>query len=307
MVLPNKPIKISQSAMKSIADVNNGKECGLVYKAKFIDGRYDLFPPSDAQNAGAWFEYMATGSIPKNGIAPKPEYMKRGKDDSGNPELTAPYRLMKKHVENFKKTINAYGFDIVRVGEDIVANYPDSLNKFGFNVLLTGTLDIRAIATKDIYSYYGTKEYGYQKVMVAKKGQVCIIDLKTTGLLDDKWNDYGWEINNLHNKNKLITQPIHYKYIEKLNSGEEPPFIFMLYSQSNEFDTRIIDFRVDESIFDVHEKNIESSVILLHKYLTNGFPPIPDIKRCSECPLRNDCAYKEQVPKITVFYLSNEG
>jgi hypothetical protein len=100
-------MKVSQSLIKGLQDYILGKECGYVFKAKNIDGRYDLFPPSEAQNVGAWFEYMATGSIPKNGAVPQAEYMKRGKDENGNPELTAPYRLMKKQVENYRKIIES--------------------------------------------------------------------------------------------------------------------------------------------------------------------------------------------------------
>ena len=294
-------MNISQSLLKSLLDYRNGKECGLIFKAKYIDGRYDLFPPSDAQNVGAWFEYKATGSIPKNGDVPKPEYMKRGKDESGNPQLTAPYRLMSEHIDNFKKMMDFYGFEIIRAGEDVRALYPNSFEDYGEEVWLTGTLDIRARATKDVYSNYENTP-----VLVAKEGQIVIIDLKTTGLLDDKWNDYGWEINNLSNKIKLVTQPIQYKFIDLLNTGEDVPFIFMLFSSTNPSDARIIDFRIDDTAYDEHRAFIKAGVENMLYLRRVGFKAKPSLVKCTNCPLRDNCEYKSTTAPITIFYFANQ-
>ena len=291
-------MKISQSLLKGLLDFREGDICGLVFKAKYIDGKYDLFLPSDVQNVGAWFEYMATGSVPKSGGVPKPEYMKRKKDKKGNPELATAYKLMQSHIDTFKKTMDYYGFEILRVGEDIKVLYPNSVEKFGFEVWLTGTLDIRARATKDIY----TIDQNRRKILVAKEGQVIIVDLKSTGLLDDSYNLYGWNLSKLDYKVKLVTQPIHYKYIEFLKTGIEPPFLFMLYSTKNPNDARIIDFRLDESAFAEHEVFIDNGIANLKHFEKYGYKPLPSLAGCSECPLRDDCEYKVEIPPITVFY-----
>lgn len=296
--MENNKIKITQSLLKSLIKYRNGEECGIIFKAKYIDNRYDLFPPSDAQNLGAWFEYMATGSVPKNGETPKAEYLKRGKDENGNPQLATDYRLMKVHVDNFKKTMNAYGFEMISVGEDITTEYP---NKFGADVILKGTLDIRAMATKDIYSYYQN-----EKVLVAKKGEDVIIDLKTTGLLDDKYNDYGWQLDNLHNKINLVTQPIHYKFIELCNTGKNIPFIFMLFNSRNENDVRIIDFRIDDSAYEEHKSFIDSGIQNMIFFMKRGFKATPSLAKCSDCPLANDCKFKASISPISVYYFANQ-
>lgn len=294
-------MKISQSLLKGLLDLRNGKECGLLFEAKYLKGRYDLFPPSDSQNLGAWFEYKATGSIPKNGEIPKAEYMKRGKDESGNPQLTAEYRLMQEHIANFNKMMDYYAFDTLLVGEDIKAPYIEAMENFGVDVMLTGTVDIRARANKDIFAFYNNT-----RVLVAQKGQEVIIDLKTTGLLDDKWQDFGWEINNLSNKVKLVTQPIHYKYIEYLNKGIDIPFIFMLFSSRNPKDARIIDFKVDETSFEEHKSFIDSGIQNLLYFEKHGFKAVPSLEKCSSCPLRDNCQYKAETSPITVFYFANQ-
>lgn len=295
-------MKISQSLLKGLLDLRTEGGCGLVFKAKYIDSNFNLFPPSDSQNLGAWFEYMATGSVPKNGDIPQAKYMKKKKDKKGNPLLATDYITMQNHVDTFKRTMDYYGFEILRVGEDIKVLYPNSVERFGFEVWLTGTLDIRARATKDIY----TIDENRNKILVAKKGQVIIIDLKSSGLLDDKWNIYGWSLDALDNKVKLVTQPIHYKYIELLKTGEEPPFLFMLYNMKNPDDARIIDFRVDESAFSEHEFFIDNGIKNLIYYQRNGYKPSPSLIECSKCPLRDKCEYRAVTPPIKVFYYGNK-
>ncbi|HWY09994.1 MAG TPA: hypothetical protein VN026_01655 [Bacteroidia bacterium] len=314
-------LKISQSLLKGLLEYRGGESCGLVFKAKYIDGRYDLFPPSDVQNVGAWFEYKATGSIPKNGAIPEPVYLSRKKDVSGNPELGADYRLMEKHVAHFKRTMDTYGFKILEVGKDIKARYhidddvrqgivhklsklyPDIENVMdNLVVTLTGTEDIRVIGLKDVTA---KDSNGFSQV-VLKEGQEAIIDLKASGLLSDKFNPYGWSLDRLHEKVKLVTQPIQYKFIEILNTGRNLPFLFLLFHQKNENDCRIIDFRCDETSFEEHKSFINNAIMNLLYYQKVGYEARPTMDRCAECPLKNDCKYKAEVPPIDIFYYSSQ-
>lgn len=295
-------IKISQSLLKGLLDYRQGNECGLLFKEKYLSGRYDLFPPSDAQNLGVWFEYKATGSLPKNGAVPKPRYMKRKKDSDGNLQLAKDYLLMQNHVDNFKTTMDYYGLEILRVGEDIKVLYPNSVEDFGTEVWLTGTLDIRVRATRDIY----TLDPNRYKVLVMKKGQIGIVDIKTTGLLDDAFNKFGWNLSRLDEKVSLITQPIHYKYIEYLKTGIEPPFLFILFSTKNENDVRIIDFKIDESAFSEHQAFINEGIRNLMYYENKGFKPLPSLIKCATCPLRETCEYRAVAPPVSVFYYAHQ-
>ena len=139
-------------------------------------------------------------------------------------------------------------------------------------------------------------------VKIVKAGQKFILDLKTTGLLDDKWNDYGWELNNLGNKVKLITQPIHYKYIAKKKYGEDMPFLFFLFSTSNPHDFRIINFEVDEQAYLEHITFINTTKAWMAYYLKNGFEPKPSPAKCEKCPLKVGCKFFAAVPKIETFH-----
>lgn len=52
-------MKISQSMMKSYVDYLNEKECGLLFKGKYIDKNVESIP-SGAMKEGIYFEYLAT-------------------------------------------------------------------------------------------------------------------------------------------------------------------------------------------------------------------------------------------------------
>ena len=138
---------------------------------------------------------------------------------------------------------------------------------------------------------------------VLKKGQIGIIDLKCTGLLDDKWSPYGWNLSMLHDKIKIITQPIHYKFIELLKTGENPPFLFLLFNVKNENDCRLIDFRCDDSHFNEHRAFIEKGVKHLLHYQKVGYQALPSMAECAECPLKEECEFKTTVPLISVYNL----
>lgn len=274
----SKRIYITQSLLKSLYDYRMGEECGLVFEKKFIDGKFDLFPPSDVQNIGAWFEYEATGSMPKNNVIPEPERVKSG-------EFTAPYKKMISHVSHFKMFMSYYGIEIVEKGYDLVVNG------------LKGTLDLLCRATKDIYDSNGALQ--------VRSGGLFIIDIKTTGLLDDKWNPYGWNLETLHQKHRIILQPIHYRFIAQLQYGERLPFMFLLFSNTNENDYRAFFFDVTDEDIEHHKEFILKSTKWLKYYIEKGFQAHPDVLRCANCPIKSGCKHFMPIPKIGYFLLTN--
>ena len=169
-------IRISQSLIKELLEYQDGKSCGLQLEEKFIKNNFHKFIASDSMSVGTWFEYELTGALPKGDTTPNPKVTTTGK-------LIAAYEKMIPHIDNFKTAMYFYGLELLTAGEKI---------KYGD---LEGTLDIRAKATKDIQTDSG-------KIITA--GSEIIIDIKTSGLLDNKWSDYGWEIDNLSNKIKIV-------------------------------------------------------------------------------------------------------
>ena len=179
--------KISQSLIKKYVDYLGEKECGLFFKARYIDKDPEAnTPPSDAMKAGIYFEYLCTGGLPRSGEVPLPEMTAKGK-------LTAPYERAQQSAEVFKRIMAHYKIKVLKVGLYVEA---DGIN---------GILDILA-------------EWN---------GETVVIDLKYSGLIDDKWNELGWQTESLHMKDSIMIQGVHYKLlIEKSLKIQDIPFYF---------------------------------------------------------------------------------
>ena len=85
---------MSQSLYKELADYKMKLSCGLQIKAKYFDGIE--FPSTDPQHLGNWFEYQATGQLPRNGEIPLPKRLK-------------PKTLTKKQIESGMKQEDVLG------------------------------------------------------------------------------------------------------------------------------------------------------------------------------------------------------
>lgn len=274
-----KALYISQSFIKEIFDYLNGEACGLQIQAKYIDGKFDLFKPSQAMKLGIWFEYNCTGALPKSGNIPEPDYTIKG-------ELTSPYKRLLPHIENFKKSLLYYGIEILKTGHTI---HFETLN---------GVIDILCKAKKNIV--------GHDNQIAVKKGQEFIIDLKLSGFLDNKWADYGWNLDMLQYKTKIILQPIHYLYIYKQKYGEDIPFLFFLFSSQDSNDYRLINMILDDSVIEQYEKDLyEKYIPTIKKCIQDGLRPIQTTKRCAECPLKQNCDFFMSVPVCKNFYLGS--
>jgi len=250
--------------------------CGLVFVEKYINGNFDLFPPTLTQKLGNWFEFCCIGATTKSKDVPQPVYLKDGKT------LSAPYQKMEKQVANYKKFMDFYGIKVIEIQSKWIVDG------------LEGTLDCLCEATKDIKDKIGN--------VIINAGEQFIMDIKTTGLLDDKWSDYGWELDNLSNKEKIIRQPLHYKYLSILKYGYEMKFLYLLFSTTNEDDFRSILFHSDSDHIELHKAFIAWSVQWLKHFIKVGFDPNPDVSRCADCPIKVGCKHFAYVPKIQTFY-----
>jgi len=268
-------IAVSQSLIKSLFEYKEDKACGIQFYKQYFEGM--LFPSSPVQKLGQWFEYMATGALPKDQLVPLP-------DKTSKNELTEAYKKMTKQLENWERLKKKYQIKILTKGRKITV-YDKSLVPNPID----GTTDLEV----ELTDYQTGIHYPY-----------VMGDIKTTGLLDNKFDDRGWEIGNLGNKVKLVMQPIHYKFIRMIETetDEEPPFMFFLFSNTNGVDHRIIKFNLDtEANIQQHRVLIQNTVKELHYQLKKGFKPLPEVSRCSKCPLKDNCEFFIDVPLIQEF------
>jgi hypothetical protein len=250
-------MKISQSMMKSYVDYLNQKECGLLFKGKYIDKNVESVA-SDAMKEGIYFEYLATGALPRTGIVPEPEKTAKG-------ALTTAYDRIPKSAQLFKDIIKHYGIKILKIG------------------LVISTDDMTGIT--DVYAEWN--------------GEKCIIDLKYSGLIDDKWNDLGWETDSLNMKDSLMIQGVHYKLLAEESLGiKDIPFYYFIFNSKNPTDMKIIKQVVDPDKMYFHKQQVLKMKAQILRDIEKGFRAYPDYRKCINCPLFSNCDKKAEYPQI---------
>jgi hypothetical protein len=261
--------KISQSFLKDFSDYKSDfvDVCGLQIKAKFFDGVE--FPSSQAMDLGNYFEYVATGCLPRNGKVPEAKVSYKG---TARETLSAPWQRANESAELFKQTVKEYGIEIIDVGVSLQ------------NEKMNGIADIYA-KWNDRY---------------------CFIDLKYSGLIENKWDERGWEINSLPEKHKLMIQGVQYTLLAEdcLNhKPEDFDFYYFVFSQANSKEAKIIKQVIDPSTLNLHRTNVE----FVYKQINSNpidkiFKAKPSLKSCSKCPLNESCEYATKFPLIENVY-----
>jgi CRISPR/Cas system-associated exonuclease Cas4 (RecB family) len=258
----NPKIKISQSLMKTLFNYKIKEECGLVLKAKYIDGK--SFPSSPAMELGNYFEYICTGALTRDGRTPVAETLKSGK-------LTTPYERINKQKETFDAIMKEYDFEIKHKG------YVFQKSKY------SGIADIIA----------------YDKI----NKRNIIIDIKTSGLINDKWSNYGWHEDSIENKDELLIQAVHYKMLYEEEFGEaNVPFYFFVFSTQNDWEAKIFEIEVSETSIHTHKLNLINAEAFFESEHKNGWKAYPSYEKCKFCPLKDECTSALSVPKAKKVY-----
>lgn len=268
LALPKIP-KLSQSLVKSLFKYKNDEECGLRIEAQYING--ESFPSNEVQELGNYFEYICTGALPRDGHTPQPKLLKTGKP-------TTAYQRMDKQKENFDRIMKSYNLEVEKTG-------------FAFtNPKYSGIADIIAL-DKNVKS----KDVNKKRV---------IIDLKTSGLINDKWSPYGWANESIEEKWDLLIQAVHYKMLAKYEWGiEDIPFYFMVFSNKNEVECKIFEINIDDTTRLQHYQNLERVKKFLDLCIKEGWKAKPDLMRCDVCPMNTGCLYQLEVPTIQKVYV----
>jgi hypothetical protein len=257
-------MKISQSFVKEYSKYKQKKACGLQVKAKYVDGI--KFPSSDTMELGNYFEFMATGCLPRSGETPIPQMVYKG---TAKEKLATDYERANASAEFFKEVAQKYEIEILETGKVITKD-----NR-------TGILDI-----------------------VAKfNNRLCVIDLKYSGLLEDKWSEFGWETESLPYKDNLMIQAVHYTILlaEVCEVDyEDIDFYFFVFNSKNSQDAKILKINIDPDVFESHLEAVDRvyNEVVVQKH---NFKAYPTLKLCNSCPL-TDCKHKLTIPDIEQVY-----
>lgn len=263
---------VNQSMIKDLVKYQKGEFCGLVFTNKWILHQFGT--GSKSNQLGHYFEYLCTGALAKGEVdAPKPELTKKG-------ELTSDFQTAKKQSEYFHSLRAKYGFELISAGRKVIAD-----DKW------IGTLDIEA-SWKSIF-----EQYPHLK-NENNSNHTVVIDLKYSGLLDDKWSEFGWNTETLHKKTGTMFQAKHYKFLFWKEYGYNPPFFFFVFDSKEVGRAKLIFVDIDEYELMAHERFLEKAKIYLEQQLEVGLKPIPNYESCVKCAYNQWCQFKEDVPRI---------
>jgi len=260
-------MKISQSLMKSFASYKQGEECGLVVKAKYIDKKQS--PPSEAMLLGQYFEYICTGALPAygDGTPPEAKMVYKGKP---NEKLATDYQRAYDSAMYFQAMIKALNIEILEVGKEFTHD-----NMSG---------------TADIWAKWNDRH--------------VIIDLKYSGLVDNKWDDMGWHEDFLEQKDKLLIQAVHYQMMAEKIVGEEVPFYFFVFNSKDPSDVRVFEIVIDENKKEQHKIAVSNTELLINREIEkDSWKPIPSLYKCNKCYLSEECEFRALLPDVKqIFY-----
>jgi len=265
-------IYINQSLVKDLIKYQNDELCGLVFHNKWILQQFG--GGSKANDLGHYFEWLCTGALAKGeSEAPIPETTKSG-------ELTADFKTAKKQAEHFHSLLPKYGIKLLDAGNKIIAD--DTW---------IGTLDIEA-------KWDAIFENENLNFDTNNKDHIVIIDLKYSGLLNDKWNEFGWHDETLGRKQGTMLQAKHYKFLYWKKYGFNPPFFFFVFDSKQVGKAKIINVEIDTYELELHEEFLQKAKRYFEMNLESGFQPKPSYDLCISCKYQHLCSFKIDKPKI---------
>lgn len=258
-------LSISQSLIKNYWAYKEGNFCGeALYRMNIMHEAE--FEPSDAMKMGHYFEFLCTGATLRDGTSPEMPATKAGKP-------TAGALKMQVQADRFKKLVKKEDITISKTGV-VVEHFPK-----GASFKLKGIYDIMGL--------------------VGEEG--AIIDIKSSGLIGNEWEAYGWHKGTFNMRKQLTIQVIFYKYLAWKKFGvKDMPFYFIVHSSTNEIDS--IFWKVDVADFEVAMNHFEDMVFEIAEEIETemefGFTPYPSVKRCGKCALKDDCAHMIETAQL---------
>jgi hypothetical protein len=264
--------KISFSFMTDMVDYLEGGLCGNIIQEKWVNDRL-IELDSDAAELGTYFEYYFTllvtgkGSLPKNGKIPERKMYKDGS------KPLSEYARAEKNAVRLKDYFEKMGLKIIAAGKKITKGR------------FEGTIDLICECTKSIN--FGQMEW--------IEGSHVVIDIKYSGLIEDKWKQFGWA--GMLQPGPHIQKDYHGKQAKQYHHLTDLPFYFLVCSSTNETDITLLHLPMQEDyLIDEHIKEGNSLFEKFEFEAKIGFEARPEISACNKCPLKDECKDRHTFP-----------
>lgn len=284
-----KQFRITQSFIKSMRAYIEGKGCGTILRAQWIEGR-QFDTASEAMLLGCYFEWLLTGAIPKDGKTPEPKYMisaikKNGGSTTGLgiADMYEPYRQAHANAQMVKEYWGEMGIRPYDTGlkNGIMSSLKLMMGRF------EGTLDV----VMEIV----VEKLVFDSGLTLVKGDLFIMDMKYSGLIDDKWAEMGWMFTDEQLKYHR-TQVDQYSWLMLQKLKKLVPFVFMVVSPSGS-QVKMFHVETNEEQLNKHiaeGNSLAESLQFLEE--NDGFEPRPEFNKCQACPMRGECPHRHLYP-----------
>jgi hypothetical protein len=281
--------RISQSLMKAVRAYLEGTECGILLREKYVKGR--LFDDATAaMRLGAYFEFLLTGAVPKDGKVPQPEYQaSRIKSNGGRTnglgidDMYEPYRTAHANKARVLEYWDRMGLVMARdkegkllVGRKFVKGRHE------------GTIDVVLEATRRVV---------FDDMFELRKGDRICVDIKYSGMADDRWSVHGWQWTPAQ-KQYHGTQAKQYHYLTDL------PFFFFVVDPGGKY---VRWFRIIITEDEVQAHLTEANFLFEKLNYLDELDLLearPEVSRCEKCPLKDECKQKHTYPHPIAVRLS---
>lgn len=273
---------ITQSFMKDMRNYLEGNLCGNIMRERWQNGRL-VDTTGDSAELGCYFEYYltlkltGTGTLPKDGKIPERKMTKSG--------VSEPYARAERNADTVIEYLRKMKIKVIWAGKKLTAGKYE------------GTIDLLCEFEEDI-TFHGGSTW--------KKGCRFIIDLKYSGMIDNKWDQWGWAgllVDGAHIQKEFHKiQTRQYTFVTK---SQYPFFYFVVDSSpKGEGNVLFVFMPVDEMDVEMH---INEGNFLLERFRylaeTESLEPRPDISVCKSCPLNAECKDKHDFPHLKTIAL----
>ena len=248
---------ISQSLMNEYRKYKKGESCGeylnRVYLLRDIESE-----TSDPMRMGSRFEYEALGNMDYHGNVPEPFMNKNGSPSTKQFMIAA-------QVQNFKEWFTKNGYEILERGVRHDFEFDD--------FILSGMIDL---------------------VFKDQSGKVYICDLKMSGNLGNKESEWGWDAETILTHDYKITQVIFYLMLVELKQlYDTDTFVFYVASSRDQEQFQAFEIHVSEEALHTRWDALMEEIKEILFEADLGFTPRPSGVRCSKCPVKDVCTFKD--------------
>lgn len=267
LILPSIP-KLSDELIVKLEKYKQKKYCGLLIEHKYINKLKII--DKELKQLENYFKYKTIGIIPESNIIPVAKTLKNG-------NINIDYKRIDSQIINFDSLFKSMRLEIEKV------NFSFTNPKF------MGSIDIVAI------------DNNIKSKVISKKR--VLIQLVTTSLINDKYKNKGWHLDNLAGKNEITIKAIHLKLLAKYEWGiSDIPFYYFVFSNKNEWEYKVFEICVDSNTVLDYYNSLKNVKYYLNEQI-NNWTALPIYKKCISCQLNTTCNKAQNIAEINKIYI----